>query len=329
MVEQPSGMPKTRHDRAQGEPLAEQIEKLRTASEAMASAAEAARFARVLRDEAIREAVGVGLSLRQIGGALGLSAQGVAAVAQGRPIYDSIGGTYARTRQPDHRIRNAIWEALEDARSVVNVGAGAGSYEPSQTLLAVEPSMVMVSQRPPGLAPAAVTTAERIPLPDKSVDAALCILTIHHWPDVEAGFREIRRVARSVVVYTWDFDVSRHFWLADYLPSINEADARIAVPIDRLCEMLDTRDVRLVPVPQDCADGFLGAFWRRPEAYLDPEVRAGISTFAKLDPDVLRAGLELLLEDLQSGAWHKRYEALLERDELDVGYRLVVARWDD
>lgn len=322
-------MPKTRHDRAHGDRLSEHLQRLHAASEAMASATDAARAARALRDDAIREAVAAGLSLRQIGGALGLSAQGVATVAQGRPVYDSIGGTYARTRQPDPRIRDAIWAALGDAKSVLNVGAGAGSYEPPRTLLAVEPSMVMVAQRPPGLAPAAVTTAERIPLPDKAVDAALCILTIHHWPDVESGFREIRRVARSVVVYTWDFDVSRHFWLSDYLPAINEADARIAVPIERLCDMLETRDVRAVPVPHDCADGFLGAFWRRPEAYLDPEVRAGISTFAKLDQGVLNAGLELLLEDLQSGAWSRRYPSLLGRDELDVGYRLVVARWDD
>ena len=322
-------MPTSRHDRARGAQLAEHIERLRRASEVIESTTEALRRARAQRDEAIREAVAAGLSLRQIGGALGLSAQGVATVAGGRPIYDTIGGTYARTRQPDDRIRDIIWAALGGARSVVNVGAGAGSYEPPRTLLAVEPSMVMISQRPPGLAPAAVTTAERIPLPDKSVDAALCVLTIHHWPDVEAGIREIRRVARSVVVYTWDFDVSRHFWLCDYIPAINEADARIAVPIDRMREVLGTKDVRAVAIPHDCADGFLGAFWRRPEAYLDPEVRAGISTFAKLDQSVVNAGLELLLDDLQSGAWKSRYGSLLDLDELDVGYRLVVARWEE
>mgnify|MGYP001013619903 CR=1 FL=1 len=295
----------------------------------MASSLEETRRARAHRDEVIREAAAAGLSLRQIGGALGLSAQGVATVTAGRPIYDTIGSGYAQTRQPDPRIRDAIWAALGGARSVVNVGAGAGSYEPPETLLAVEPSMVMIAQRPPGLAPAAVTTAERIPLPDKSVDAALCILTIHHWPDVEAGFREIRRVARSVVVYTWDFQVSRHFWLSRYLPAFNEADARIEIPISRLCELLETDDVRPVPVPHDCQDGFLGAFWRRPEAYLDPGVRAGISTFAKLDQAVVKAGLELLLEDIQSGAWNEQHRALLDLDELDVGYRLVVAKWDD
>lgn len=322
-------MPTSRHDRAQGTRLTEHIDRLRLASEAVATSSAQARLARMHRHEAIREAVAAGLSLRQIGGALGLSAQGVATIAGGRPVYDAIGGTYTRTRQPDARIRDAIWAALADAKSVVNVGAGAGSYEPPQTLLAVEPSIVMITQRPAGLAPAALTTAERIPLPDKSVDAALCVLTIHHWPDVEAGFREIRRVARSVVVYTWDFDDSQRFWLTQYIPAINDADARIAVPLDRLCAMLGTDDVRAVPVPYDCVDGFLGAFWRRPEAYLDPEVRAGISTFAKLDQSVVNAGLEVLLEDIQSGAWNRRYQALLHREELDVGYRLVVARWDN
>lgn len=322
-------MPTSRHDRAQGSRLAEHTARLRLAAEALASSTEAVRQARAHRDDILRDAVAAGLSLRQIGNALGLSAQGVASVAAGRPVYDTIGGTYAQTRQPDSRIRRAIWAALGDAQSVVNVGAGAGSYEPPQTLLAVEPSMVMIAQRPPGLAPAAVTTAERIPLPDKSVAAALCILTIHHWPDVEAGFREIRRVARSVVVYTWDFDVSRDFWLCRYIPAINEADAKIAVPMSRLCDLLETDDVRAVPVPHDCADGFLGAFWRRPEAYLDPAVRAGISTFAKLDRSVVNAGLEVLLEDLQSGLWRERHESLLSRDELDVGYRLVVASWKD
>lgn len=322
-------MPTSRHDRARGAVLEAHTERLRQTSAAISRTADEARRARSLRDEAIRAAVAAGLSLRQIGRALGLSAQGVATLAAGRPVYDAIGATYARTRQPDPRVRDAIWAALGEAKSVVNVGAGSGSYEPPQTLLAVEPSMVMIAQRPPNLAPAAVTTAERIPLPDKSVDAALAVLTIHHWPDFAAGIAEMRRVARSVVVFTWDFDVFRNFWLCDYIPAIVEADERVAVPIGRLTGLLQTDDVRTVPVPHDCADGFMGAFWRRPEAYLDPEVRAGISTFAKLDRSVVNAGLEVLLEDLQSGAWHERYGDLLSLEELDLGYRLVVARWPD
>lgn len=149
--------------------------------------------------------------------------------------YDTIGTTYAQTRQPDPRIRDAIRAGLGAAKSVVNVGAGTGSYEPPETVLAVEPSRVMIAQRPPGLAPAVITTAERIPLPDKSVDAALCILTIHHWPDLAAGIGELRRVASRGVFFTWDRDVSADFWLLrEYFPEMGTADYRKAVPLERL-----------------------------------------------------------------------------------------------
>ena len=320
-------MPTTRHDRAQGPVLATHLEQLREADAIMTFASGEMRRARTLRDEAIRSAVAAGLSLRQIGASLGLSAQGVSATLDGQgAAYDTIGQTYARTRQPDPRIRDAIWSALGDADSVVNLGAGAGSYEPPQTILAVEPSMVMIAQRPPELAPAAVTTADRIPLPDKSVDAALASLTIHHWSNLDACFEEIRRVVRKrVVFFTWDHEATKSFWLGDYVPAIWELDAKVEVPIPWLCEQFHTSDVQVVPVPHDCLDGFLGAFWRRPEAYLDPVVRAGISTLSRMDQAVLKAGMELLVEDLRSGAWRDRYGELLALEELDLGYRLVVA----
>lgn len=317
---------RTRHNRAEGAVLATQLERLQETETLLSRTADEVRRARACRDEAIRAAVSAGLSLRQIGGALGLSAQGVnATLPRGPAAYDTIGSTYAQTRRSDPRIRDAIWKALGDARSVVNLGAGAGSYEPPQTLLAVEPSVVMISQRPAGLAPAAVTTADRIPLPDKSVDAALAVLTIHHWQNLDACFAEIRRVARRLVVLTWDPDVTRTFWLADYLPAIVEHDDHIAVSVHTLKQELRTQDVRPVLVPHDCVDGFLGAFWRRPEAYLDPVVRAGISSLCAIDQAVLRSGLELLVEDLQSGAWAARHADLLEQDELDIGYRLITA----
>ncbi len=243
--------------------------------------------------------------------------------------YDTLGTTYARTRQPDPRIRDAIWAAIGDARSVVNVGAGAGSYEPPQTLLAVEPSMVMIAQRPPGLAPAALTTAERIPLPDASVDAALCILTIHHWPDLAAGIAELRRVARRGVFFTWDRDVTAEFWLMrDYFPEMAAADYAKAVPLERLAELAGpiTSNVP-VEVPHDCIDGFMGAFWRRPERYLDPVVRAGISGFSLIDDEQLAAGLGRLESDVRSGAWHARYRDLLDRESMDLGYRLITTDW--
>jgi len=320
------GMARTRHDRAADRTLSAHIERLRRTDALMALAQEEVRGARAFRDAAIRDAVTAGLSLRQIGGALGLSAQGVnATLNPARAVYDSIGQTYSQTRRPDPRIRDAIWAALGDAKSVVNVGAGTGSYEPPQTILAVEPSMVMIAQRPPELAPAAVTTAARIPLPDKSVDAALASLTIHHWTDREAGFAELKRVARRIVIFTWDAGLIPGFWLTDYVPAIIETDAGVAVPIDWICEQLGTTDVRPVPVPWDCSDGFMGAYWRRPEAYLDPVVRNGISTLTRIDQHVLNAGLEILVDDLRSGEWHRRHAGLLAMEELDLGYRLVVA----
>jgi SAM-dependent methyltransferase len=320
-------MATTRHDRATNTVLTGHLDRLREADSIMEFAAAEMRRARSLRDAAIRSAVDSGLSLRQVGGALGLSAQGVSATLDGgRAAYDTLGQTYAQTRRPDPRIRDMIWDALGGAGSVVNLGAGTGSYEPPQTILAVEPSMVMIAQRPPELAPAAVTTAARIPLPDKSVDAALASLTIHHWSDREACFAEILRVTRKrVVIFTWDHQATKSFWLGEYIPAIWELDAQIEVPIPSLCQTLDTEDVRVVPVPHDCSDGFMGAFWRRPEAYLDPVVRAGISTLSRVDQSVVKAGLELLLEDLQSGAWRRRYADLLDLEELDLGYRLVVA----
>lgn len=242
--------------------------------------------------------------------------------------YDTIGTTYARTRRPDPRIRDAIWAGLGAATSVVNVGAGTGSYEPPQTVLAVEPSRVMIAQRPPGLAPAVMTTADRIPLPDKSVDVALCILTIHHWPDLAAGIAELRRVARRGVFFTWDRDVSADFWLLrEYFPAMGAADYQKAVPLERLASLAGPLKVTPVPVPHDCIDGFLGAFWRRPEAYLDPVVRAGISGFTLASPEELAAGLARLESDLDSGAWRRSHLDLLAMQAADLGYRLVVADW--
>lgn len=242
--------------------------------------------------------------------------------------YDRIGSTYARTRRPDPRIRDAVWSALGPARSVVNVGAGTGSYEPPQTVVAIEPSRVMVAQRPAGLAPAVLADAAHLPLPDRAVDAGLCVLTVHHWPDLEAGLAELRRVARRAVILTWDQDVFRHFWLvSQYFPAIVRADDRRAVPIAKLCELLRTAAVTPVPIPHDCEDGFLGAYWRRPESYLDPIVRAGMSAFSIIDDGSLTEGVESLRRDLTAGAWHASQANLLELQQFDLGYRLIVADW--
>ncbi|MFF8959744.1 class I SAM-dependent methyltransferase [Streptomyces sp. NPDC014894] len=241
--------------------------------------------------------------------------------------YNSIGTTYSYTRRPDPRIADAIGEALGDAGSVINVGAGAGSYEPPQTVLAVEPSSVMIAQRPAGFAPAVEASAESIPLADDSADAVMALLTVHHWDDLEAGVGELLRIARQrVVVFTWDQTVLRRFWLLDeYLPEAAAFDDTRAVPVERLTALLGGARVETVPIPHDCSDGFSAAFWRRPEAYLDPRVRAGISMLALTDEEILRPGLARLADDLSSGLWHERHADLLDREALDVGYRLLVA----
>ncbi|HKV67527.1 MAG TPA: class I SAM-dependent methyltransferase [Gaiellales bacterium] len=246
--------------------------------------------------------------------------------ARAGAIYDEIGRTYASTRRPDPRVGAAIRDALGDATSVVNVGAGAGSYEPPQTVLAVEPSAAMIAQRPPGAAPAVQATAERIPLADAECDAALAVLTIHHWLDPERGVAEMRRVARRAVILTWDPDYAEAFWLVrDYLPESTALDRRRMPPIAAVCGWMGDAEVRPVPVPHDCVDGFFGAFWRRPEAYLDPRVRAGMSNLAQLGAPVDRA-VAALRTDLGSGAWRERNHDLLDLDELDLGYRLLVSR---
>ena len=242
-------------------------------------------------------------------------------------LYDTIGQTYGSTRQPDPRISAAIAAQLADASSVLNVGAGAGSYEPPQTVLAVEPSGVMIAQRPPRSAPVVQAAAEHLPLAGKCVDAAMGVLTVHHWTDLERGLDELRRVARDrIVLFTWRPETVATFWLlADYLPVAAETDSALAVSVELLTTLLPGAEVITVPVPHDCTDGFGAAYWGRPEAYLDPVVRAGISMFARSDPLILADGLARLERDLASGEWDRRYGQLRTLDELDIGYCLIVA----
>jgi SAM-dependent methyltransferase len=248
-------------------------------------------------------------------------------------LYDTIGVGYTGKRRPDPRIDAAIRAALGDARSVVNVGAGAGSYEPRDLeVVPVEPSAVMREQRPPELPAAIAGSAEALPLGDKSVDAAMGVLTDHHWTDRAAGLRELRRVARRrVVLFTFDPALWDLFWLnTEYLPGfealIEPRYLERGFWAAELRELLGG-DVRFVevPVPHDCADGFYGAYWRRPRAYLDPAVRASISVFARLDRDEVAAAVERLRGDLESGRWAEGHAELLERDALELGYRVVAA----
>ncbi len=239
-------------------------------------------------------------------------------------LYDNIGRAYAGRRRSDPRIGKAIASALAGCETILNVGAGTGSYEPrSRMVIAVEPSRTMIAQRPVGAAPVVQACAEALPFQNGSFDAVLGILTVHHWKDQAKGFAECGRVARSRVVFlTNDFDVCEKFWLFDYLPELLCADRHIFPRITRFADAFRSVETIPVPVPADCLDGFLGAYWKRPRAYLDPKVRRGISTFSKIGN--IDAELANLERDIDSGAWASRYRHLQDLTELDVGYRLVI-----
>ena len=242
-----------------------------------------------------------------------------------RPLYDRIGVGYAAYRRPDPRIASRIEATLGPARTVLNVGAGAGSYEPAgRTVVAVEPSAEMIRQRTPSAAPAVRGAAEALPFRDRSFDAAMAILTLHHWSDPRRGLAELRRVARDrVAILTWDPE-HPGFWLVrDYFPEIPAMDRETFPAVAAIAEALGPVEVQPVPIPADCTDGFLGAYWRRPAAYLDSGARGAISAFAKLHE--VDARLSRLRADLANGAWQRRNGDLLALDEIDLGYRLIVA----
>jgi SAM-dependent methyltransferase len=237
--------------------------------------------------------------------------------------YDSIGINYSELRRPDRRIAAIIESALGSARTVLNVGAGTGSYEPAdRSVIAVEPSPEMIRNRSSAAAKAIKATADDLPFPDGSFDAAMAILTIHHWPDKQAGLSEIRRVTRGRIVLL-TFDPSHRPWLTDYLPELAALDEAQMPAMSDYERWLGPVHVRPVLVPHDCSDGFLYAYWRRPTAYLDARVRSGSSSFWAIGD--AESGLKKLRRDLETGEWERRYAELLSLDEYDAGYRLVVA----
>lgn len=244
------------------------------------------------------------------------------------PAYDRMGLNYSKIRRADPRFEAAVLAALGDARSVLNVGAGAGSYEPrDREVIAVEPSPVMIAQRPPGAAAAIRAVVEDLPLEDASVDATMGVFTMQHWQDVERGLSEVLRVTRErVVLLTLDLDVSEEMWLCrDYLPEIVEHDRRTFPSIERLETILPACAVETVPVPADCTDGFCIALWGRPEAHLDPRVRRASSVWHLLAAPAVDRGLKQLRRDLESGEWDRRHGTLRTQATLDVGLRLVTA----
>jgi DNA-binding transcriptional MerR regulator len=246
----------------------------------------------------------------------------------GARLYDTIGGAYTVTRRTDPRIAARVWAALGDARTVLNVGAGTGSYEPpDRDVTAVEPSAVMRAQRPAGAAPCLAATAESLPFADQSFDAAMAFSTIHHWQDPIAGLREMRRVARRVVVFTHDGSDAawRHrFWLTrDYLPEVTSLVAD-RPSLNELATSIEAR-IQPVPVPWDCADGFFEAYWRRPGAYLEEHVRRAVSVWTRVGPQAEQRAIRGLHDDLDSGRWAERNRDLVDLDAAELGLRLLVA----
>jgi len=240
-------------------------------------------------------------------------------------LYDTIGIDYGNYRRPDPRIAAAIIGALGTADTVVNVGAGTGSYEPAdRPVVAVEPSLAMLRQRRGRSAVAVQASATHLPFRDATFAAGLAVLTVHHWPHRTRGLDELARVVQQrLVVVTWD-PATAGFWLVeDYFPELMAIDRRIFPSIEEFRHAWGEVQAHPLLIPYDCTDGFLGAYWQRPSAYLDPGVRSAISTFAKLRD--VEPGLSRLRSDLADGTWTRRYNYLRQQSELDLGYRLVVA----
>jgi SAM-dependent methyltransferase len=243
------------------------------------------------------------------------------------PVYDRIGREYTTHRRADPRWEAIVATQVGDARRIVNVGAGTGSYEPvGRSVVAVEPSSVMLGQRAPGSAPAVRAVSAALPVRDGWADVAMAILTVHHWSDWERGLAELCRVAPRRVVFAIDFEVHSQFWLLrDYLPEVLEHTVRLAPSADAVADAIGATTSLEMPVYRDLQDGVLGAYWCRPERYLDHRVRANNSGTALAHPETTALGIAQLEADLASGAWHERHADLAEIESIDMGYRLLVS----
>ncbi len=241
--------------------------------------------------------------------------------------YNALRHSYTAIRQPDPRIAAYVHQALGDARTILNVGAGAGSYEPDDRyVVAVEPSAAMRAQRPPHRVPAIDAIAESLPFDDRSFDAAMAMSTIHQWSDMRKGLSELRRVSRGpVVILSFDPDVAQNFWLTSYVPELSQAEMRRHPPMPVVQAALGgVSEVHQVPIPIDCTDGFTDAYYARPEKFLDPAVRAAQSTWSFVDPAAIARFVTTLRADLESGAWDRRFAEWRTRPYFEGSLRLIV-----
>ena len=244
-------------------------------------------------------------------------------------LYDTISAGYVSTRRADPRVARRINHAIGGARSILNVGAGSGNYEPDDRIVvAVEPSVEMIAKRAAGSAPVVRGAAEELPFPTRSFDATLAVLTIHHWRDWRQGLSEMRRVSNRQVIFLFEPALISRFWALEggYWPeAFSLPSERDAIGAEQVATVLDVTAVGAVPIPNDCTDGFGAAFWGRPEAYLDPEIQQGMSWLAQLPPESRAKGAARLETDLRSGQWDRQHGHLRQLDQLDVGYRLITA----
>jgi hypothetical protein len=241
-------------------------------------------------------------------------------------LYDRIGKGYSTKRIPEPTWVAQIDAALGDAATVLNVGAGSGNYEPDdRSVVALEPSWQMLSQRRGGHS-AVRGVAEHLPFADAAFDATMGTLTVHHWCDRTAGLQELQRVSDRQVLVVYDPLVAHSFWMIDYFPEALDSPLESNAPTpEGIGQVLDVVDVQTMWIPADCSDGVAAAYWRRPEAYLDPAVQRSMSLLALLPADVLERGSAQLRADLDDGTWLARHGHLLEFDRADYGYRLVIA----
>jgi SAM-dependent methyltransferase len=246
--------------------------------------------------------------------------------------YGQIGVRYSDYRQPDPRIAAVIHAALGDAKTVVNVGAGAGSYEPADRLVtAVEPSATMRAQRPAELPPAIDATVERLPFDDGTFDAAMTTFSVHQWTDLAAGLTELRRVTTGpVVILTCDPLRVRDFWLNDYAPEVLATEARRYPTLDNIAGALGgTTTVTDVPIPLDCTDGFNEAYYGRPEMLLDPAARQSCSAWSFVASEMAAGYVDELSAALSDGSWDAAQGELRSRPSYIGSLVLIVNRAAD